>query len=249
MSEQDYFKKDYYKVLGLDKSASDADIKKAYRSMAKKYHPDRNPGDANAEAKFKEVSEANSVLGDKQEKAKYDQIRQMSSGGAHFTGSQGGGFEDLFGGGGGRNPFGGGGGGFSSIFDLFGGGGSSGGSPFGGGDPYGSPYSSGGNPYGGGAQGHTAPPTPTKKEYDKTYKIKASNAIFGAKLKHKFKDGSEVTFKVPAGTQDGKILSIPGPSGKSEKIQIKVTIPNGGTQDKLSDAEQQQLKDLLKKLG
>ena len=67
-------KRDYYEVLGLAKGASDADIKKAYRSMAKKYHPDMNPGNAEAEAKFKEVNEAYAVLSDADKKAQYDQF-------------------------------------------------------------------------------------------------------------------------------------------------------------------------------
>ena len=66
-------KRDYYDVLGVQKGASDADIKKAYRQLAKKYHPDVNPGDKDAEAKFKEVNEAYEVLSDPDKKAKYDQ--------------------------------------------------------------------------------------------------------------------------------------------------------------------------------
>ncbi len=66
-------KRDYYEVLGIQKGASDDDIKKAYRQMAKKYHPDLNPGDKQAEAKFKEVNEAYEVLSDSQKKARYDQ--------------------------------------------------------------------------------------------------------------------------------------------------------------------------------
>ena len=65
-------KRDYYEVLGVDKSASDADIKKAYRSLAKKYHPDMNPGDKEAEQKFKEVNEAYAVLSDADKRKKYD---------------------------------------------------------------------------------------------------------------------------------------------------------------------------------
>ena len=66
-------KRDYYEVLGVNKSSSDDEIKKAYRSLAKKYHPDMNPGDKEAEAKFKEVNEAYAVLSDPDQKAKYDQ--------------------------------------------------------------------------------------------------------------------------------------------------------------------------------
>ena len=65
-------KRDYYEVLGVSKGASDDEIKKAYRKMAKQYHPDLNPGDATAEAKFKEANEAYEVLSDADKKARYD---------------------------------------------------------------------------------------------------------------------------------------------------------------------------------
>ena len=107
-------KRDYYEVLGVDKSADEATLKKAYRVLAKKYHPDANPGDKEAEAKFKEASEAYAVLSDPDKRAKYDQF-----GHAAFEGGSGGAggfdfsnmdFSDIFGG-------------FGDIFGSFFGGG------------------------------------------------------------------------------------------------------------------------------
>ena len=108
MAEQ---KRDYYEVLGVDKSADDAAIKKAYRVLAKKYHPDMNPGDAEAEKKFKEASEAYAVLSDPDKRRQYDQFGHAAfeggaggAGGFDFSGAD---FGDIF----------------SDIFgDLFGGG-------------------------------------------------------------------------------------------------------------------------------
>ena len=97
MAEQ---KRDYYEVLGVDKNADEAAIKKAYRVLAKKYHPDVNPGDAEAEKKFKEASEAYAVLSDPEKKAKYDQFGHaafdggMGGGGFDFNGAD---FGDIFG--------------------------------------------------------------------------------------------------------------------------------------------------------
>ena len=64
--------KDYYKILGVERGASDEDIKKAYRKLARKYHPDANPDDKNAEARFKEISQAHDVLGDPEKRKQYD---------------------------------------------------------------------------------------------------------------------------------------------------------------------------------
>lgn len=99
MASQDWFDKDFYKVLGVKQDVSDAELKKVYRKLARQYHPDSNPGDAKAEARFKEISEAYTVLSDKDQRAEYDQVRAMGSG-ARFTagGAGSGGFEDVFGG-------------------------------------------------------------------------------------------------------------------------------------------------------
>lgn len=93
-------KRDYYDVLGVSKDASDGDIKKAYRRMAMKFHPDRNPDDTEAEEKFKEASEAYEVLSDDQKKSAYDQYGHAGvdpNGGAGGFGGGAGGFGDIFG--------------------------------------------------------------------------------------------------------------------------------------------------------
>ena len=96
-------KRDYYEVLGVDKNADEATLKKAYRQLAKKYHPDTNPGDKEAEAKFKEASEAYAVLSDPEKRQKYDQFGHAAfDGGAGGAGGFGG-----FGGMGGGSGFGG----------------------------------------------------------------------------------------------------------------------------------------------
>lgn len=114
-------KRDYYEVLGVDKSASPEDLKKAYRKLALKYHPDRNPGDKEAEEKFKEAAEAYSVLSNPDKKARYDQFGHAGVDGQGGFGGGGMNMDDIF------SQFG-------DIFgDLFGGRGFSGFSGFGGG--------------------------------------------------------------------------------------------------------------------
>jgi molecular chaperone DnaJ len=90
-------KRDYYEVLGVDRNASEADLKKAYRRLAMKHHPDRNPGDAAAEEQFKEAKEAFEILSDGKKRAAYDQFGHAGvdqSAGAGFSSS--GGFGDIF---------------------------------------------------------------------------------------------------------------------------------------------------------
>ena len=100
-------KRDYYEVLGISKSANESEIKKAYRKLAMQYHPDRNQGDAEAEAKFKEASEAYGVLSDKSKKENYDNF-------GHAAFENGGGGQGGFGGFGGFS-----GADFSDIFEDF----------------------------------------------------------------------------------------------------------------------------------
>ncbi|MCB0510611.1 MAG: DnaJ domain-containing protein, partial [Bacteroidetes bacterium] len=109
-------KRDYYEILGLEKGASEAEIKKAYRKVALKYHPDRNQGDKDAEDKFKEAAEAYEILGNPEKKDKYDRFGHAGVGGqGGFGGGQGMNMEDIFSNFG--DIFGGGGGGdFGSFF-------------------------------------------------------------------------------------------------------------------------------------
>ncbi|NGN64638.1 molecular chaperone DnaJ [Streptomyces sp. A7024] len=125
MSTKDFIEKDYYKVLGVPKDATEAEIKKAYRKLAREFHPDANKGDAKAEERFKEVSEANDVLGDPKRRKEYDEARTLFGNGGLRTGpgGPGGNFNfdlgDLFGGtppGGGTGSGGGFGGGLGDVF-------------------------------------------------------------------------------------------------------------------------------------
>ncbi|WP_267423497.1 MULTISPECIES: DnaJ C-terminal domain-containing protein [unclassified Curtobacterium] len=204
MASQDWFDKDFYAVLGVDKKASDADLKKTYRKLARQFHPDSNPGDAAAEAKFKEISEAYSVLSDKEQRAEYDQVRAMGSG-ARFTAGgpgQGGGFEDVFGGmfGGGGQPGGGGqrvrfgqGGGFEDILGgMFGGGA--------GGAGFGQP-SGGYRGFGGPSKGRDVTASTT---------LDFTTAIAGDTIKLSQGNGRPVNVRIPAGVADGQKIRLRG---------------------------------------
>lgn len=203
MASQDWFDKDFYKVLGVDKAISDADLKKAYRKLARQHHPDSNAGDAAAEAKFKEISEAYSVLSDAEQRREYDQIRALGAGGARFTspgaGGQGGGnFEDLLGdlfqqrGGGARGP------GNSDFEDILGG-------MFGGG--------AGG--FGGGFRQGPA----RGRDYTATTTLDFRTAVGGDTVRLQGPQGTPITVKIPAGVADGQKIKL---RGKGEPS------PNGG---------------------
>ncbi|MCD2465942.1 MULTISPECIES: molecular chaperone DnaJ [unclassified Streptomyces] len=124
MSTKDFVEKDYYKVLGVPKDATEAEIKKAYRKLARENHPDANKNDAKAEERFKEISEANDILGDAKKRKEYDEARALFGNGGFRAGGPGAGgsfnfdLGDLFGGtqGGAGGGFGGGGGGIGDVF-------------------------------------------------------------------------------------------------------------------------------------
>ncbi|MGO2113031.1 MAG: DnaJ C-terminal domain-containing protein [Pseudoclavibacter sp.] len=214
MASQDWFEKDFYAVLGVDKDVSEADLKKAYRKLARDHHPDQNPGDAEAERKFKEVSEAYSVLSDPKDRAEYDQVRAMG-GGARFTsGGSGGGFEDVFGG-----RFNRGAGQQYSNDDLedllgsmFGGGAGAGRGGFGAGS-----FGQTGRPAGFGTPGAGGP----RKGRDQTASTTLSfaTAIRGDTVTLQTGEGRTITVRIPAGVEDGKKIRLKGKGAPS---------PNGG---------------------
>lgn len=215
MASQDWFDKDFYKTLGVSKDVSDADLKKTYRKLARKYHPDSNQGDEKAEAKFKEVSEAYSVLSDAEQRKEYDEIRAMGSG-ARFTagGSSAGGFEDVF------SRFGQQGRGqqqsadFEDIFAMFnqGQGGTFGSGRFG--------QTSGGYRGFGGPQ----------KGADVTARTTLDfvTAVQGETITLQGEDGKPFKVKIPAGVADGQKIRLrgrgrPSPDG-GEKGDVVVQI-------------------------
>ena len=210
MASQDWMTKDFYAVLGVSKDASAAAIKKAYRTLAKKYHPDRNPDDAAAAEKFKEIGEAYAVLSDEAERKQYDAIRSMAGGGARFQaggpGSAGsaGGFEDtfssMFGGQSGNVRFETGGAGAQPDLDdllrMFGG------TP--------SPTRSGGRPgpFGFGGFGSQSPPQKgsdvlTSAALDLRDAVAGTTAELTA-------DGRTMKVRIPAGVRDGQKIRLRG---------------------------------------
>ena len=196
-------KRDYYEVLGVSKNASDDEIKKAYRKLAIKYHPDKNPGDKEAEAKFKEISEAHEVLSDKQKRARYDQFGHAGVGGAGFGGGAGGG-----------NPFGGGFNynGQSFNFDFGAGGGLD--------DILGSLFG-----FGGGA-GARRPRRGA--DYQTMVTISFEDAIFGTTESINV-EGKSMKVKIPAGIDDGMSIRLrgkggPAPEGGTEPGDLYVRV-------------------------
>jgi len=189
MASQDWFDKDFYKILGVSKEVSPEELKKVYRKLARKYHPDSNPGDAKAEAKFKEVTEAHSILSDPAQRAEYDQIRAMGSGARFTAGGQGRGFEDAF-----RGPYGGQGGGFpqGNFEDLLGG-------MFGGGT------------FGRASGGYRGWGGPSKgQDIVSTVVVDFFEALHGDTMTLQLPSGNSVKVKIPAGVADGQKIRIRG---------------------------------------
>lgn len=184
-------KRDYYEVLGVGKTASDDEIKKAYRKLAIKYHPDKNPGDKTAEEKFKEATEAYEVLSDKQKRSRYDQFGHAG------VGANGG------------NPFGGGnsfsGGNFnfngqSFNFD-FGGGGID--------DILGNLFG-----FGGAARRRAA----RGADYETSVSISFREAIFGTTTEISAPNSDKkIKIKIPAGIDDGMAIRLAGKGGDAPK--------------------------------
>jgi DnaJ-class molecular chaperone len=191
---------DLYSVLGVSKTATDAEIQKAYRTLARRFHPDRNPGDKQAEARFKEVQTAYDVLSDKEKRAQYDRYGSVGGpppggpggpgGGFHFRTSGPGGFdaadaEDIF-----RQFFGGGAG------------------PFAGGGPF-------------GPRGRRRPPEPEPQEAEVAIPI--TTAVAGGTVSLHVGD-RDVSVKIPAGIADGKALRLAGqaPGGGDLLLRIRI---------------------------
>jgi DnaJ-class molecular chaperone len=187
--------KDYYKVLGVPETASADELKKAYRKLAKKYHPDATGGDKSKESRFKEVSEAYETLGDEKKRAAYDEARRNPFAGGGFpgagAGAPGGGFGNVD---------------LGDLFSQFGRGGrvySSGGDARGGAGGFADLF----NMFGGQAQARSAPRR--GEDVVARLEIDLPEAALGAE-KPIVVDGKHLTVKIPPGVGDGKTIRLAG---------------------------------------
>ncbi|TVR19199.1 MAG: J domain-containing protein [Balneolaceae bacterium] len=220
--------KDYYKILGVSRDVSAADLKKKYRKLAAKYHPDKNPDDKNAEQKFKDLGEAYEVLKDPEKRKLYDQVgsdwKRYQQAGANpndFNWSQYAGqggqrvninFEDLFGGGSRQS---GGAGGFSSFFETL----------FGGGDPFeGAQYQSGQYQSRTRSRG-----TPKGPDSEAEIRVDLKDLLKGVEKQFRV-NGEKVKIRIPAGIEEGKRLKLKGkghaaaPGGHKGDLFLKIKV-------------------------
>jgi len=202
--------KDYYKILGVDKKATQSEIKKKFRKLAIQYHPDKNPDNANAENKFKEVNEAYEVLGDPEKRKKYDELgsnwkhydqyknaqRGRRAGNYQYSGE----YSDFFGGSGG--------GGFSDFFNsFFGGGGfASGRGTAGAGSPF-------------GQRSHAAKKTTARGKLDLSF----DECVHGVSKTVQV-NGKKIRLNIAPGARDGQKLKVTGkgPDGGDLIVELKV---------------------------
>jgi curved DNA-binding protein len=202
--------RDYYEILGVDRGADAETITKAYRKLAKKYHPDRNPGDKQAEAKMKEIQTAYEVLSDSEKRSQYDRFGFVPGPGQIPPGAQG--FPGSMPGGASIDP--------SQLHDLFsqlfGGMGGMGG--MGGAGPQFDPFARAQK-----ARSRSRPVRPTPEETEIERMIPFDLAARGGELTLDLSSGS-VTVRVPAGIEDGKSLRLAGlaPDGGDLRVRIRV---------------------------
>ena len=190
--------KDYYKILGVDRNIEQADLKKAYRKLARKYHPDVSK-EANAEERFKEVNEAYEVLGDKEKRSQFDTLGADWQNGQNFNPPPGweGGFD--------HNQFGGGmggAGGFSDFFEsMFGGGMGGAGAGF------------------GQQQQRRKPPAETM-----ILRVELEDIFAGGKKQIRLPSGSNIEVKIPKGFEEGKKIRLAGKGSHGADIHLKILI-------------------------
>ncbi|HEX2835124.1 MAG TPA: J domain-containing protein [Thermoanaerobaculia bacterium] len=192
--------KDYYEILGVKKTASDAEIKKAYRELAKKYHPDKNKGNKEAENRFKEISEAYAVLSDSEKRSQYDRLgaEAFGPGGANpFAGFD---FSQFMGGGGGGRGRRAGGGRRSSTIDFT--------------DIFGDLFGGGGSPGGG---GFDVP----EQEMQAEITIDFRDAIEGTTMTLGV-NGDSIRVKVPEGIRDGQKIRVARKGAPALQITVHV---------------------------